>query len=184
MSLSHGLLGLLAEGPASGYDLARRFTEVLGVVWPAKHPTIYTELGRLVDRGFIEVDSEGARGRKAYRITEAGRNEVRRWLTQEPTDHTLRSESLFRAVFLWLLTPEEAADHLRREAAYFEQMADTYRSFAAAKDRGEFGSAPPVQSLRVVIEAGLRLNETLAKWASWAATVPPVGQAHDEAESE
>ena len=35
MSLRHGLLGLLAEGPASGYDLARRFSEALGSVWPA-----------------------------------------------------------------------------------------------------------------------------------------------------
>ena len=128
VALSHGLLGLLAEGPASGYDLARRFTELLSAVWPAKHPAIYTELGRLVDRDLIEVDSEGPRGRKAYRITDAGLLEIKRWLTQEPTDHALRSESLFRAVFLWLLTPGEIADHLHEEAAYFETMAETYRS--------------------------------------------------------
>ena len=47
MSLRHGLLGLLAEGPASGYDLARRFQEALGPVWPAQHPKIYAELARL-----------------------------------------------------------------------------------------------------------------------------------------
>jgi DNA-binding PadR family transcriptional regulator len=35
MSLRYGLLGLLAETPASGYDLARRFQEVLGQIWPA-----------------------------------------------------------------------------------------------------------------------------------------------------
>jgi len=38
MSLRHAVLGLLAEGPASGYDLAQRFQQVLGAVWPAKHP--------------------------------------------------------------------------------------------------------------------------------------------------
>ncbi|HEY8983817.1 MAG TPA: hypothetical protein VIU15_30100 [Streptomyces sp.] len=32
MSLRHGVLGLLAEGPASGYDLAQRFQQVLGAV--------------------------------------------------------------------------------------------------------------------------------------------------------
>ena len=44
MSLRHALLGLLAEGPASGYDLARRFQEGLNSVWPAQHPQIYSEL--------------------------------------------------------------------------------------------------------------------------------------------
>src|SRR5256885_7098935 len=94
MSLRHGLLGLLAEGPASGYDLARRFSEALGAVWPARHPQIYTELSRLETAGFIEVESHGPRGRKAYRITDAGLAEVRRWLTDVDVDHTFRMETL------------------------------------------------------------------------------------------
>src|SRR3982074_762326 len=78
-SLRHGLLGLLAEGPASGYDLARRFGEVLGSIWPAQHPKIYAELNRLAADGLVEVESEGPRRRKAYRITDAGLAEVKRW---------------------------------------------------------------------------------------------------------
>ncbi|MFD0662365.1 PadR family transcriptional regulator [Thermocatellispora tengchongensis] len=72
MSLRYGLLGLLAEGPASGYDLAQRFQEVLGQIWPAQHPKIYAELRRLADEGLIEVDSQGPRRRTAYRITPTG----------------------------------------------------------------------------------------------------------------
>jgi DNA-binding PadR family transcriptional regulator len=44
MSLRYGVLGSLAGKPASGYDLARRFEEALGSIWPAKHPQIYGEL--------------------------------------------------------------------------------------------------------------------------------------------
>jgi DNA-binding PadR family transcriptional regulator len=62
------LLGLPAEGPASGYDLAGRFHDVLGPGWPAQHSKIYAELGRLTADGVIEADSLGPRGRKAYRI--------------------------------------------------------------------------------------------------------------------
>src|SRR3954454_8994650 len=82
MSLRHGLLGLLAEGPASGYDLTRRVSETLGPIWPAQHPQIYAELNRLAEAGLIEVDSHGPRGRKAYRITNDGLAEVRRWLAE------------------------------------------------------------------------------------------------------
>jgi DNA-binding PadR family transcriptional regulator len=173
MSLRHALLGLLAEQPASGWDLSRRFQDVLGAVWPAGHPQIYGELRRLEQDGLLEVDSQGPRRRKAYRITDTGLTEVRRWLTAAEVDHTLRLEPLLRSVFFWLMSPEQLAAHLDREAAYFESLVATYRTLAEAKDRGEYGTSPQTQALRVAVEAGVRLNQALAEWARWAKTVPP-----------
>jgi DNA-binding PadR family transcriptional regulator len=173
MSLRYGLLGLLAEGPASGYDLTGRFQETLGPVWPAQHPQIYAELGRLAEAELIEVESRGPRGRKAYRITETGLDEVRRWLTEEEVDHSLRIEPLLRSVFFWLMTPDELDAHLERESRYFDQQAEVYRQLAAAKDRGDYGNSPQTQAIRVAAEAGVRLFQALADWAAWARTVPP-----------
>lgn len=168
MSLRHALIGLLADQPASGWDLTRRFQDVLGSVWPAGHPQIYGELRRLQDDGLIEVDSEGPRGRKAYRATKAGVAEVRRWLTAEEPDHSMRLEPLLRSAFFWLMTPAQLADHLDSEAAYFRAMAARCRDLADAKDRGEYGNSPQTQSLRVTIEASIRVNEALCEWAGWA----------------
>lgn len=168
MSLRHGLLGLLAEGPASGYDLAQRFQEALGPVWPARHPKIYAELARLLDGGLIELDSEGARGRKSYRITENGLAEVRRWLTEEDVDHTLRVEPLLRSFFFWLMDSEDLDRHLEQEEKFFSDTAAMYRELAAAKDRGDFGTEPHNRSKRISIEAGIRLYDALAEWAEWA----------------
>lgn len=172
MSLRHGLLGLLAEGPASGYDLARRFEQMLGVVWPAQRPKIYTELAKLEAAGMVEVDSLGPRGRKAYRITEAGHREVRRWLAEDEVDHTLRSDSLLRSAFYWLMEPEDLAAHLRREQEFFAASAELFRGYAEAKDRGEFGDGAQTQALRIAAEAGARLYEALAGWADWARRQP------------
>jgi DNA-binding PadR family transcriptional regulator len=174
VSLRHGLLGLLAEGPASGYDLTRRFQETLGPVWPAQHPKIYAELARLADAGLIEVESHGPRGRKAYRITDAGLTEVRRWLTEDPVDHTLRIESLLRSVFFWLMPSGELTAHLESEQQFFAETAELYRQYAVAKDRGDYGTSPQTQAIRVATEAGIRLFQALADWAEWARTVPPV----------
>jgi DNA-binding PadR family transcriptional regulator len=173
MSLRHGLLGLLAEGPASGYDLTRRFQETLGPVWPAQHPQIYAELGRLAEAELIEVDSHGPRGRKAYRITDAGLGEIRRWLSDTQVDHTLRIESLLRSVFFWLMPADELIAHLEREQRFFSETAQLYGQIAAAKDRGDYGNSPQTQALRVAAEAGIRVYQALADWAEWARAVPP-----------
>lgn len=172
MSLRHALIGLLAEHPASGYDLARRFEEVLGTIWPAGHPQIYGELRKLREDGLIEVESEGPRGRTVYRPTRDGLDEARRWLTSADVDHTIRLESLLRSVFFWLMTPEELADHLDKEAAYFHGLAARYRELAKAKDRGDFGHSPQTQSLRIAVEAGIRITQSLGDWAEWAKSNP------------
>ena len=142
MSLRHGLLGLLAEGPASGYDLARRFEEHLGPVWPAQHPKVYAELSRLADAGMIEIDSHGPRSRKAYRITDAGLTEVRRWLTEEEVDHTLRSESILRSFFFWLMEPDNLQAHLRRAQQFFAEIAE-WRAVRPPPLPERTGGAPP-----------------------------------------
>ncbi|MGW7686683.1 helix-turn-helix transcriptional regulator [Kribbella sp. NPDC054772] len=173
MSLRHGLLGLLAEGPASGYDLAGRFTEVLGSIWPAQHPKIYAELNKLAAEGLVEVESEGPRRRKAYRITDAGVAEVKRWLTEVDVDHTMRLQPLLRSLFFWMMDTDELQRHLETEERYYRELADHYRDYADRKDRGEFGYSEQTQSMRVTIEAGVRLYSALADWAQWAQTVPP-----------
>ncbi|CUU60722.1 DNA-binding transcriptional regulator, PadR family [Parafrankia irregularis] len=173
MSLRHGLLGLLAEGPASGYDLTRRFEQVLGAVWPAGHPQIYGELSRLASDGLIEIDSEGPRGRKAYRITDAGLAEIRRWLSEpSEVDHTTRLQPLLRSFFFWLMDPGDLNAHLVREADFFAAAASRYRTYADAADQGNVPDTPQQRSLRIAIEGGARLYEALAAWARWAAQRP------------
>ena len=45
-------------------------------VWPATQSQLYGELNKLADAGLIVVSDIGPRGRKEYRITEAGRHAV------------------------------------------------------------------------------------------------------------
>jgi len=173
MSLRHALIGLLAEQPASGWDLTRRFEDLLGTVWPAGHPQIYGELRKLQDAGFIEIESEGPRRRKTYRATESGVEEVRRWLTCVEVDHTLRLEPVLRSVFFCLMTPGELAAHLEKEAAFYHDLAQKYRELGAAKDRGEYGDTPQTRSIRIAAEAGIRLHQALGDWAAWAVDHQP-----------
>jgi len=108
------------------------------------------------------------RGRKAYRITDAGLAEVRRWLAEDEVDHTVRMDTLLRSFFFWLMEPGDLDKHLDRELRHFEQTAQAMRAYAAAKDRGEWGTSPQTRAMRIAVEAAARVNEALAEWARWA----------------
>jgi DNA-binding PadR family transcriptional regulator len=109
MSLRYALLGLLAEGPASGYELTQRFGEGIGsFAWTAGHSQIYPELARLVADGLVEVVAEGPRGRRDHALTDPGREALRTWLMGPRTgSRTVRSEFVLR---LFLLSTLDAAD--------------------------------------------------------------------------
>lgn len=166
VSLRYGLLGLLAERPMSGYDLSRWFAESIANVWSAGHSQIYPELARLRQAGLIEVASEGGpRGRRTYATNEAGREELRRWLSEDEPERAVRSEPLLRAFLLWLLAPEDAAGYLRREAAEHERRLRGYELKAATwqpATNAEWAG-------RIVLEAGLRTERARLEWAQWAA---------------
>lgn len=165
MSLRHALLGMLAERPMSGYDLTKSFDRSLGHVWTARHSQIYPELARLRDEGLIRQVEEGPRGRKTYEVTDAGLVEVRRWMTGTEPERSKREEAFLRVFFLWLLPPQEAADYLRRQAAYHQDTLERYLEYAQAPPPGTDAEL----SYRLALEAGIRHEKALLSWAQWAA---------------
>src|SRR6185437_11310239 len=69
------LLALLDEGPRHGYEIIRALEDRFNGMYTPSAGTIYPRLARLEEEGLVEREDSG---RKAvYRITEAGRAEVR-----------------------------------------------------------------------------------------------------------
>jgi DNA-binding PadR family transcriptional regulator len=85
---SHGmlrlyLLKLLDESPRHGYDVIRLLEDRFMGLYAPSPGTIYPRLARLEAEGLVTQSQEG--GRKVYRITDAGREELRR--RQDELDH-------------------------------------------------------------------------------------------------
>ncbi len=86
MAIRHGLLALLDEGPAYGYQLKAVFEERTGGTWPLNIGQVYTTLARAERDGLVahlEVDDDG---RVVYEITHEGRATVAAWFAQ-PVRH-------------------------------------------------------------------------------------------------
>ncbi|WP_433223609.1 PadR family transcriptional regulator [Microtetraspora malaysiensis] len=166
MSLRHAMLGLLARGPASGYDLLKLFEISLSNVWPATQSQLYSELGRLADTGLVKVVAEGPRGRKEYAITDEGLAELRHWITEVEPNRSRRSDMLLRVFFLNTVEPEQARQYLRDRAA-----AAVTQHEGLAKIREFIADEQDALSVygRIAVEWGLRFSAMQQEWAEWAA---------------
>jgi PadR family transcriptional regulator AphA len=153
------MLGLLSQQPGTGYELTQRFDRSLTNAWHASHSQIYPELGKLQEQGLIEVIGEGARNSRTYAITEAGTEEMRRWLVETEPNRAQRNEGAVRFFLTLLLEPEDRIkafqrdlDFVHEQVAYLKQMDE------------QVAQAPPPQKLRPTIDLGLRLNEVFEAW--------------------
>ena len=171
-TLGHALLGVLAEGPRTGYALVRHLAQSIAYAWPAGHSQVYPELARLRDAGLIRETGAAPRGGRVYEITEAGLDEVRRWLRETEPSRTVRDEASLRLFFLWLLDAGEAEAYLRGEADHLRARLGELEAIAAQGDP----DTPKTRAYRVALELGLRSARVRLEWAEWAvraASRPP-----------
>ncbi len=166
MSLRHALLGLLADHPGSGWDLLKQFETSLAFVWPATQSQLYTELGRMTDDELVEVTAAGARGRKEYAITDAGRAELARWITDVEPDRNRRNDALLRVFFLWAVDRTAARDYLEREADVYRRFHDR---LTAVDEQTHWDETKFDRFSRLALENGLRVTAANEEWAHWAA---------------
>jgi DNA-binding PadR family transcriptional regulator len=164
MSLRHAVLATLLPGPQSGYDLAKKFDEVMRGVWYARRNQMYGELAKLTEAGFAKEVEEGPRGRRAYSVTPAGRAELRRWLVETEPDRTVRDETMLRALLVSTLDPEDALCVLGREETVLRTELAGLRAYLDQMSSVEKPTDPQMLGLE------LRANtlEAMLKWTAEA----------------
>ena len=137
--MAHVILGLLLIKPQSLYDLVKSFEAAVSLFYSASSGSIRRALETLLTRGLIEVDEvqQGARARKAYRVTDAGRQEFHSWITGPVTGPDAEVAALPRLFFLGLLEPAERAEILPRITARIQDDLARLESLAERLDTME-----------------------------------------------
>src|SRR6516165_941236 len=99
--VSYLVLGLVACGAATSYELKQKVGSSVGFMWSFPHSALYAEPARLVEFGLLsEQQEEHGRRRRMYTITTKGRTELERWL-REPANEPpqLRDLGLLKLFF-------------------------------------------------------------------------------------
>lgn len=113
--MAHVILGLLLIAPRSLYDLIKGFESGVALFYSASSGSIKRSLDALLEQGRIEVAhvEPGGRGRKTYRVTDAGRAHFHEWIRSTPSGSDIETAALSRLYFLGLVPPDERGDVLR-----------------------------------------------------------------------
>jgi len=117
MPLSHAILGFLEYQPMTGYDLKKYFDQSITHFWSSTQSHIYKALENLEIDGLVEsqiIPQAGRPNRKEYQITDAGRGELRRWVSTPLPLEAEREAWLIQVFFAHGITNAQIA-------ALFEQ---------------------------------------------------------------
>jgi PadR family transcriptional regulator, regulatory protein AphA len=153
------ILGMLAWGPRSGYDIKAAVDHSVRFFWAASYGQIYPELRRLSEAGLVEGEAEPESGRRrtVYRLTAAGERALREWLAEEPETFETRDEGLLK-LFFADSSPETAAASLDAKRRYHE---DKLRQLHAIEATGKPDGFP-----LVVLRYGVESSEWMIDWCA------------------
>lgn len=167
---SRAVLGLLALRPWTTYELAKQVRRSLSWFWPRAERKLYDEPKRLVDAGLATARAElvGRRARTVYTITDAGRADLRAWLSEPSAPPSFESEAMVKLFFADAGTVEQLRAVLQdmhdgsaaRRAQLEGFVADHLEHRSAFPDRAALNAL----ALRLQIEH----ERALFEWSRWA----------------
>lgn len=175
-TLAYALLGLLARGPLSGYELAQQMKAPVGYFWRARHSQIYPELARLQRAGWVthEVVPQVDRPtKKVYAVTPAGLDALRAWVTAPSEPLVVRDELVLKAFSLWLVDPSAAAALFREQERLHREQLARYQGFRdemeqrCADDLTRVDSS--IWATYATLQRGLSYELSTAEWCGWIA---------------
>lgn len=141
MTVAHVLLGVLAEGPAHGYDLKHAHDQRFPGAKALAYGQVYSTLSRLERDGLVEVAETSQGGgpeRTTYALTDSGRAELEAWLAEPEAAGPYAADELVRKAVTALRLGADASGYLQRQRAVhlarMKELLDLQRS-AGIEDR-------------------------------------------------
>ncbi|MEP4032492.1 PadR family transcriptional regulator [Roseibium polysiphoniae] len=129
MSVRSLCLAILSFGDATGYEIRKESTEgKFSYFEDASFGSIYPALARLEADGLVTVREElqdGKPTRKVYSITEAGRAEFLKGLTEPQAADTFKSPFLLVALYAEHIGPDAIEKAIERRRGQVQAELDT-----------------------------------------------------------
>lgn len=170
MPLEHAILAFLEYEPMTGYDLKKYFDVSITHFWTTTQSHIYKSLGRLEKKGWAEakiIPQEGKPNRKEFHVTDAGRAELRHWLTTPLPLTPVRDDWLIQIFFSHFSSDEEIAALLEARMENIRGVVKNLRenAQAAINENAQRVGIERVRELwQITLDYGIDYYEAQLAW--------------------
>lgn len=153
------ILGILAMGPRSGYEIKQLVDRSTRFFWAASYGQIYPELKRLTEAGLVKGRdaSTGGRQRTVHELTGAGEAALREWHGSPAGVYELRDEGLLKIFFAAALGEARTPELLRQRREHSDEVVTQLRRVEEALEGAS-------DSTCTVLRFGIEMNEWIADW--------------------
>jgi DNA-binding PadR family transcriptional regulator len=162
----YAILGMLSTEPMSGYAIKKAIESSVANFWNESYGQIYPILKQLADEGLTTSRTEKQEGkpeRYVYTLTNKGREELLRWLT-EPVEHAVeRNELLLKLFFGHEVPVTISIEHVRRFRALMGELLQKYANIMTYLSE-DCPAVPEIQYSRITVSYGLHRTRALLEW--------------------
>jgi DNA-binding PadR family transcriptional regulator len=162
MSLREAMLGLLDDGPMTGYEIKQFFRNVIRHFWSVSDGQLYPTLKKMHEDGLISlkvVQQKGTANKHVYSITEKGRERFSHWVREPVTKfEELKEPFALKVFFFGKLSREEILEHLHTQQELHSRILEEIRGI---RDTYEEGVSP---YQRMIGYAGILYVEVRLLW--------------------
>lgn len=158
----YAILGVLLEGPTSGYEIKSLMGRSTVYFWRESDSTIYPMLKVLAMEGKVlpKTVYVGKKKKEVFSITEAGRKEFKAWLESPTGSETPRNEFLLK---LFFVTDRKEMTRLFQER--LEKTEGIYEEYKKIEERLEGIADSLCKTIRLkALRYGIALLESEIQW--------------------
>ena len=158
----YAILGMLLEGPSTGYEIKSLMGRSTVYFWRESDSTIYPMLKVLAEEGKVlyKIVYVGKKKKEVFSITKTGRAEFKAWFESPTGSETPRNEFLLK---LFFVTDREEMIRLFQER--LEKAEKTYEEYKKIEERLETLDDFPRKAIRLkALRYGIAHLELEIQW--------------------
>ncbi|MDZ3833624.1 MAG: PadR family transcriptional regulator [Sphingopyxis sp.] len=161
------ILGFLARGPKSGYDINRSISSSTGYFWKESFGQIYPILKKLESEGWIhkdEAELTGKRPRQKYAITPPGLDALQKWIADKVEPNVTRNEMLLKLFFGRLVEPEILIRHIHEHRARTQDQLTIFENYKASFSSRSLQENPDLKFFLIPLNHGIATYGAVVRW--------------------
>lgn len=160
------VMGLLALGAKTGYDIRQECEEKLSHFWQESYGQIYPALNRLHKKGWVRKETETGNGplKHLYSLTDEGREALEKWFGKPVQLAPPRNELLLK---LFLGRVADHADLAELTRIYTHEFETRLSVLIHIRDtiKAEANDHPDAPYWLITLDYGIRMIRTQIEWA-------------------